>query len=506
MSKQVIICVDDELILLESLRDELRNAFGHEYLIEIADGGLAALELIDELLDEGYEVPLVISDYIMPDIKGDELLKRIHQILPQTLKVMLTGQATIEAVANAVQYAQLYRYIAKPWQQEDLKLTVTEAIHSYLQEKKLAEQNLRLKQLNQALEEANHSLEERVAARTQELTEALESLKSAQESLIQSEKMAALGQLVAGIAHEINTPMGAIRASIGSLMTASERSLEQLPHLLRTLSEDRIQDFYTLVNLTCQKREMLLTREERKARRELTATLEAQGLTEAETIAMQLVNIGITQATVAPFLPLLQDPTGPQVLDAVQNLAIQRYSGDRIQLAVEKASKIVFALKSYAHQSETSQRSSSLVTEGIDLVLMIYHSSFKHGIEVIKQYEPISAILCYPDQLNQVWTNLIHNAIQAMQGEGSLTIRVFQQNNVVTAQFTDTGSGISPEIQTKIFDPFFTTKPIGEGSGMGLSIVGRIVEQHQGQITVNSQPGHTTFSVTLPIHPSNNPS
>ncbi len=148
MTKQVIICVDDETTVLRSLKTELKEALGKDYLIEIAESGEYALELIEELLEDGYEIPLIISDYIMPDMKGDELLKRVHLISPKTLKVMLTGQADIEAVGNAIKYAKLYRYIAKPWQAEDLRLTVTEAIYSYLQDKKLAEKNAKLQQLN----------------------------------------------------------------------------------------------------------------------------------------------------------------------------------------------------------------------------------------------------------------------------------------------------------------------------------------------------------------------
>ena len=151
MAKQVIICVDDETTVLRSLKAELKKAVGNDYLIEIAQGGEEALEVIAELLENGDEIPLIISDYIMPDIKGDELLKRVHLISPQTIKIMLTGQADIEAVARTIQYAKLYRYIAKPWQPEDLRLTVTEAINSYLQDKKLAQKNLELQILNQQL-------------------------------------------------------------------------------------------------------------------------------------------------------------------------------------------------------------------------------------------------------------------------------------------------------------------------------------------------------------------
>ncbi|NJK68207.1 MAG: response regulator [Microcoleus sp. CSU_2_2] len=152
MTKQVIICVDDEKTVLKSLKTELKDALGNAYQIEIAEGGEDALELIAELIEDGYEIPLIISDYVMPDMKGDELLRRAHKLSPKTLKVMLTGQATIEAVGNAIKNAKLYRYIGKPWQTEDLKLTVTEAVHSYSQDQKLAKQNAELRKINEELE------------------------------------------------------------------------------------------------------------------------------------------------------------------------------------------------------------------------------------------------------------------------------------------------------------------------------------------------------------------
>lgn len=152
--KPVIICVDDEANILKSLRAELQEAISNEYLIEIAEGGEEALELIDELLEDGHEVPLIISDHIMPDMKGDELLKHVHVLSPKTLKIMLTGQADLEAVGRAIKYAKLYRYIAKPWQPEDLRLTVVEAVNSYLQAKNLAEQNRQCQRLNKELAES----------------------------------------------------------------------------------------------------------------------------------------------------------------------------------------------------------------------------------------------------------------------------------------------------------------------------------------------------------------
>ncbi len=155
MKQQVIICVDDDNTVLKSLKAELQESVGNAYLIEIAEGGEEALELLEELLSDGYEVPLIISDHIMPEMKGDELLKQVHVISPKTIKIMLTGQADIEAVGNAIKNANLYRYIAKPWQQEDLSLTVKEAVNSYVQNKLLAAQNVQLQQMNQELAHLN---------------------------------------------------------------------------------------------------------------------------------------------------------------------------------------------------------------------------------------------------------------------------------------------------------------------------------------------------------------
>ncbi len=153
MNNRVIICIDDEPTILDTLKIHLKKALSDEFIIETAEGGEYALELVEELLEEDYEIALVISDYLMPTIKGDELLKRIHEILPETPKIMLTGQANLDAVVDAINYANLYRYIAKPWHPEDFNLTVKEAINSYLQNKKLAQQNTQLQQMNQALEQ-----------------------------------------------------------------------------------------------------------------------------------------------------------------------------------------------------------------------------------------------------------------------------------------------------------------------------------------------------------------
>lgn len=164
MNKQVIICVDDEVIVLDALREQLLKEFKDDLLIEIAESGEEALEVYDELIEDGYEVPLVIADFIMPQMKGDDLLASIHAKSSETKKIMLTGQATIEGVGNAVNKANLYRYISKPWDKSDLILTIREALKSYNQSHTIIQQNIDLKDLN-----AN--LEKKVEERTYELEE-----------------------------------------------------------------------------------------------------------------------------------------------------------------------------------------------------------------------------------------------------------------------------------------------------------------------------------------------
>ncbi|MFC2053231.1 adenylate/guanylate cyclase domain-containing protein [Chloroflexota bacterium] len=157
--KAVILCVDDEKMVLVSLRQQLKRKFERRYILETAESGEEALEIVNQLLESNIDVPVIISDHIMPGMKGDELLKRIHELSPRTLKILLTGQANADAVGYVVNYANLYRYIAKPWDQTDLNLTVAEAIRSYFQDKKLEEQNKILQEKNQELEEFNISYE-----------------------------------------------------------------------------------------------------------------------------------------------------------------------------------------------------------------------------------------------------------------------------------------------------------------------------------------------------------
>ena len=337
-----------------------------------------------------------------------------------------------------------------------------------------------------------------VQVRTQELSQTLENLQVTQKELVQSEKMAALGQLVAGIAHEINTPLGAIRASISNISSGLETSLTQLPQLFQQLSSLQQTEFIAFLTAACQTHPYLSTREARKLKRSLVEELDSQSMENTEILADNLVQMGVTQ-NLSTFLPLLRSDQGSLVLAIVNQLSSQVRNSDNIKVAVDRAAKIVYALKSYARQDISGEKVPVNITDDIDIILTLYHNQIKQNIDLIQNYQPVPEIFGYPEELSQVWTNLIHNALQAMNHKGTLQIKVFQQENSVVVQISDSGTGIPLKIQQKIFEPFFTTKPAGEGSGLGLDIVSKIIKKHGGAIEVASEPGQTTFSVFLPI-------
>jgi serine phosphatase RsbU (regulator of sigma subunit) len=179
MSKPVILCVDDEKMVLNSLKFQLKKAFEKEYEIEVAESGEEALEIIEELLEDRIDLPLVISDQIMPTMKGDQFLIELHQKLPATRKIMLTGQADTEAVGRALNKAKLYRFMSKPWDAQDLELTAGEALLSFSKDIELAEQNRKLKELNE-------NLEEKVKERTAEVVKQKEIIEKKNNDIISS--------------------------------------------------------------------------------------------------------------------------------------------------------------------------------------------------------------------------------------------------------------------------------------------------------------------------------
>lgn len=365
---------------------------------------------------------------------------------------------------------------------------------------------MQLRSSYEQLADYNRDLELKVTERTQafqvanaELQKTLESLKTMQQELIQSEKMAALGHLIAGIAHEINTPLGAIRSSIENIAHSLQGAfIEKFTVFFYTLSEEQQQIFNVLLRKVVQQEKVLTSREKRQLKRTLVTQLEAYHVAKIDNVADTLVDMGIYEE-VETFLPLLVEVKEQQALQMAYELASLQKSAHTITTAVNRAAKVVFALKNFAHFDQSGEKATVDITEGIETVLTLYYNQLKHGVEVIKHYAQLPLVACYPDGLNQVWTNLIHNALQAMDNKGTLQIETALRDNDVAVSITDSGVGIPPDIKDKIFNAFFTTKPPGEGSGLGLDIVRKIIEKHAGRIEVESVPGKTTFTILLPL-------
>lgn len=328
---------------------------------------------------------------------------------------------------------------------------------------------------------------------------ALEDQQQAEAQLVHSEKMAALGQLIAGVAHEINTPIGAIKSSGNNISDALDSALIGLPALIDELDATYREHFSALIARANKPKPLLSTREERAIVRDVTAALEALDVNQARHRAGLLVQMQ-SHTDLDLVLPLLRHPAADRILDIASGISTISTNTGNINTAVDRVAKIIFALKSFSRFGGEHVWTESDLAEGLETVLTIYQNQIKHGTDLVRQFQEIPHVRCLPDEINQVWTNLIHNALQAMDHKGTLTISISRDGEDALVSISDTGCGMPPEIQKRIFEPFFTTKPTGEGTGLGLDIVRKIVEKHMGRITVESMAGQgTTFTVRLPI-------
>ena len=338
-------------------------------------------------------------------------------------------------------------------------------------------------------------------AANEELARTVTELKDTQSQLIHSERMAGLGTLVAGLAHEINTPAGAIHGSAQVLSETLTRALRRLGTLLASdlpadelprLVHDRSSHHGSSGSIG-----LLPPAEVRRRARELTGTLEGHDVPDAARLSRRLVEADA--GAMVPLVASIARRVDPDVVVGfLEDLTFLERSAASIQTANRAVVRIVRALRSYAHTDQGAIQEADL-TEGLETTLTILHNELRYGISVERKFAPLPKVAVFADELNQVWTNLIHNAVQAMQGHGRITIETFRDGEEVGVRISDSGPGIPTEILPRIFEPFFSTKPRGEGTGLGLGIARKIIEKHGGQIAVQSRPGLTTFTVLLPI-------
>ena len=457
-----ILVVDDNRMNRLKISHSLEQQ-GHT--IALAENGQQALEMV-----RAQPFDLVLLDIIMPEMDGYQVLEQIKSDgkLRDIPVIVISALDEMDSVVRCIEMGA-EDYLPKPFDPVLLKAR----IGAGLEKKKL-----------RGLEVAY--LEQEVMLR-------------------QSEKLATMGKLSAGMAHELNNPAAAIQRGAGQLREA----VSQLQQVYMRMGEQSLSQaqLESLQGLDHQVREGaesptdLACLDRSNSELELEPWLEDQGIENAWELAPALVDLGYDTDGLAGLIDKFSAHQVSAVI-AWLSCTYTIYSLlEEIGGGVGRTTKIIKALKSYTYLDQAPIQSVE-VHEGLEDTLVMLHSKIKDGISVHREYsKDLPHIQAYGSELNQVWTNIIDNAISVMEGQGEIILRTSQEGQWVVVEIVDNGPGIPEEIQSKIFDPFFTTKPPGEGAGLGLNISHNIVVQkHKGKITVNSQPGKTYFEVKLPIN------